>query len=139
MRPQREVEVQADPEKTAAPPELDVKALKATDRTTVATLVARLLRLADRGTSQGLALDDNIQRDLKRAPPLSSPETDEETDKPASPRPTVSREGAAEDALETTRAKLASYEDAAAVDDLVKTATDPAVLCRMYEGWAPWV
>ena len=51
----------------------------------------------------------------------------------------MSREGAAEDALETTRAKLASYEDAAAVDDLVKTATDPAVLCRMYEGWAPWV
>ena len=43
------------------------------------------------------------------------------------------------DALETTRAKLASYGDAAAVDDLVRTATDPAVLCRMYEGWAPWV
>jgi hypothetical protein len=124
---------------SAAPAELDVKALRATDRTAVATLVARLLRLADRGTSQGLALDDNIQRDLKRAPPLSSQETDEETDKPASPRPTVSREGAAEDALETTRAKLASYGDAAAVDDLVKTATDPAVLCRMYEGWAPWV
>ena len=35
---------------SAAPAELDVKALKATDRTTVATLVARLLRLADRGT-----------------------------------------------------------------------------------------
>ena len=86
-----------------------------------------------------MALDDNIQRDLKRAPPLSSQETDEETDRPASPRPTVSREGAADDALETTRAKLASYGDAAAVDDLVRTATDPAVLCRMYEGWAPWV
>ena len=86
-----------------------------------------------------MALDDNIQRDLKRTPPLSSQETDEETDKPASPRPTVSREGAAVDALETTRAKLASYGDAAAVDGLVKTATDPAVLCRMYEGWAPWV
>ena len=85
-----------------------------------------------------MALDDNIQRDLKRAPPLSSQETDEETDKPASPRPTVSREGAAEDALETTRAKLASYTDEK-VDELIKTATDPAVLCRMYEGWAPWV
>jgi len=123
---------------SAAPADLDVKALRATDRTTVATLVARLLRLADRGTSQGLALDDNVQRDLKRAPPLSSQETDEETDKPASPRPTVSREGAAEDALEMTRAKLASYTDET-VDELIKTATDPAVLCRMYEGWAPWV
>ena len=86
-----------------------------------------------------MALDENIQRDLKRAPPLSSQETDEETDKPASPRPDkVSREGAAEDALETTRAKLASYTDET-VDELIKTATDPAVLCRMYEGWAPWV
>ncbi|MCH2665727.1 hypothetical protein MK139_15455, partial [bacterium] len=46
---------------SAAPADLDVKALRAMDRTSVATLVARLLRLADRGTSQGLALDDNIQ------------------------------------------------------------------------------
>ena len=32
-----------------------------------------------------------------------------------------------------------NLEIEAAVDDLVRTATDPAVLCRMYEGWAPWV
>ena len=32
-----------------------------------------------------------------------------------------------------------NLEIEAAVDDLVRTATDPDVLCRMYEGWAPWV
>ena len=125
------------------PPELGeaVRDLKAIDRTGVSTLIARLLRLADRGALGGLALDDAVARDLKRAPPLSSlSDSDDEDSQPASPRaPATTREKAAEDALATTREKLATYADAATVDGLVATATDPAVLCHMYEGWAPWV
>ena len=69
------------------------------------------------------------------SPPLSSPETDEETDKPASPRPTVSREGAAEDALETAAQPL--LMETPAVDDLVKTATDPPCSAACTRGGRP--
>lgn len=58
-------------------------------------------------------------------------------DHPAAPR---TRIDAAQAALTAARRKLDPTVDPRdQLNSLVNLATDPTVLCRMYEGWAPWI
>ncbi|KAH8082871.1 phosphatidylinositol kinase [Aureococcus anophagefferens] len=97
--------------------------LRAEDRPAgyVRVLAARLLRLAARSRRTAL---DALRVDA---------------DDPAPPQKTKAE--AADIALESARGKIAAFsrDGDAEIARLVDVATDPAVLCHMYEGWAPWV
>ena len=135
----------------------------------VRVLAARLLRLAARARRTALdALrvdaDDPVRLDARddlddltgvsygdldlpglAAPPRRPPErrpapAPEGHAKPKAP-PQKTKAEAADIALESARGKIAAFarDGDAEIARLVDVATDPAVLCHMYEGWAPWV
>ncbi|KAJ8601891.1 hypothetical protein CTAYLR_002657 [Chrysophaeum taylorii] len=129
------------------------------------TLVLRVLGVARASCRASAAVLDfadleNFPRSVDAIPvlageneepsPLSPPREEEEDDEneeeepppppPPPPPKVVTRLEAARQALAAASAKLHredSVEDQLA--SLVRVATDPDILCEMYEGWAPWI